>query len=98
MTINPLIFKDYDVRGTYPDQLNDETAYTVARAFVAELGVSQVAVGRDMRLSSPAIAAAAIRGIVDQGAEAIDLGLTSSDELYFAVGNNGYQSGAMITA
>jgi phosphomannomutase len=98
MAINPVIFKDYDVRGTYPDQLDDDTAYAVARGFVAGLGVSQVAVGRDMRLSSPAIAAAVIRGIVDQGAEAIDLGLTSSDELYFAVGNYGYQSGVMITA
>jgi phosphomannomutase len=98
MVVNPAIFKEYDVRGTYPDQLNDEAAYGVASAFVAQMGVSQVAVGRDMRLSSPAIAAAAIRGIVDQGAEAIDLGLTSSDELYFAVGNYGYQSGVMITA
>jgi phosphomannomutase len=98
MAINPTIFKEYDVRGTYPDQLNDDAAYAVARAFVAQLGVSQVAVGRDMRLSSPAIAAAAIRGIVDQGAQAVDLGLTSSDELYFAVGKHGYQSGVMITA
>jgi phosphomannomutase len=98
MAINPVIFKEYDVRGTYPDQLNDDAAYAVARAFVAQLGVHQVAVGRDMRLSSPAIAAAAIRGIVDQGAQAVDLGLTSSDKLYFAVGKNGYQSGVMITA
>ncbi|MGI8912391.1 MAG: phosphomannomutase/phosphoglucomutase [Chloroflexota bacterium] len=98
MAINSAIFKEYDVRGTYPDQLNDDAAYAVARAFVAQLDVSQVAVGRDMRLSSPSIAAAAIRGIVDQGAEAIDLGMTSSDELYFAVGRYGYQSGVMITA
>ncbi|HEY8745850.1 MAG TPA: phosphomannomutase/phosphoglucomutase, partial [Chloroflexota bacterium] len=98
MAIIPAIFKEYDVRGTYPDQLNDDAAYTVARAFVAQLAVTQVAVGRDMRLSSPAIAAAAIRGIVDQGAEAIDLGTTSSDELYFAVGHYGYQAGVMITA
>jgi phosphomannomutase len=98
MAVNAAIFKDYDVRGTYPDQLDDAVAYAVGRAFVAQLDVTQVAVGRDMRLSSPAIAAAAIRGIVDQGAEAIDLGLTSSDELYFAVGQYGYQSGAMITA
>ena len=98
MAISPAIFKEYDVRGTYPDQLNDAAAYAVARAFVAQMAVTQVAVGRDMRLSSPSIAAAAMRGIVDQGAEAIDLGMTSSDELYFAVGHYGYQAGVMITA
>jgi phosphomannomutase len=98
MASSPAIFKEYDVRGTYPDQLNDDGAYAVARAFVAQLAVTQVAVGRDMRLSSPSIAAAVIRGVVDQGAEAVDLGMTSSDELYFAVGHYGYQSGVMITA
>ena len=62
------------------------------------LAVSPVAVGRDMRLSSPDLAAAIIRGITDQGADAIDLGLTTTDELYFAVGKFGYQAGVMITA
>jgi len=96
--IDPNIFKAYDVRGIYPTELNEETAYRIGRAFVQHLGANQVAVGRDMRLSSPAIAAALMRGATDQGADAIDLGLTTTDELYFAVGKYGYPSGVMITA
>ena len=98
MAISPSIFGAYDVRGTYPDMLNEEAAEAIARAFVARMEVPRLAVGRDMRLSSPALAQAAIRGIVAQGAEAVDLGLTSSDELYCAVGTFGYESGVMITA
>ncbi|HEX9070235.1 MAG TPA: phosphomannomutase/phosphoglucomutase, partial [Ktedonobacterales bacterium] len=96
--VDPEIFKAYDVRGIYPDELNEDTAYLVGRAFVHYLGVSQVAVGRDMRISSPAIAAAAMRGITEQGADAIELGMTTTDELYFAVGKFGYPAGIMITA
>ena len=96
--INPDIFKAYDVRGIYPTELNEDAAYRIGRAFVQYLGVNQVAVGRDMRVSSPAIAAAIIRGITEQGADAIDLGLTTTDELYFAVGKFSYPAGVMITA
>src|SRR5687767_4262019 len=91
--IDPGIFKAYDIRGTVPDQMTDEIAYRVGRALVVYLGADRVAVGRDMRLSSPALAAATLRGIADQGAEAIDLGLTSTDQLYFAVGKFGYAAG-----
>ena len=52
MAVDPKIFKAYDVRGVYPDELNEDTAYLVGRAFVQHLGVRQVAVGRDMRISS----------------------------------------------
>ncbi len=96
--INPNIFSAYDVRGIYPDDFNEEAAYRTARAMVQFLGVDTVAVGRDMRLSSPALAAAIIRGITEQGADAVDLGMTTTDELYFAVGNYGYPAGVMITA
>ena len=97
-TIDPGIFKAYDIRGTVPDQLTEEIAYRIGRALVVHLGASSVAVGRDMRLSSPALAAALIRGVTDQGADAVDLGLTSSDQLYFAVGAFGYPAGVMVTA
>jgi len=97
-TLNPKIFKAYDIRGIYPSEFNEEAAYRIARALVLYLGVDSVAVGRDMRLSSPAIAQAVISGITDQGADAIDLGLTTTDELYFAVGKFGYPAGVMITA
>ncbi|HEY8598709.1 MAG TPA: phosphomannomutase/phosphoglucomutase, partial [Thermomicrobiales bacterium] len=96
--MDPKIFKAYDVRGIYPSELNEDYAYQIGRAFVAFMGVERVVVGRDMRTSGQALAGALLRGIADQGAEAIDLGLTSTDELYFAVGKFGYPAGIMVTA
>ncbi len=96
--MNPGIFKAYDVRGIYPTELNEEVAYQIGRAFVAFMGVAQVAVGRDMRVSGPALSKALMEGMAHQGAEVINLGLTSTDELYFAVGKFGYPAGVMVTA
>ncbi len=96
--INPDIFKAYDIRGTYPDQMNEEVARVVGAAAIEHFGVSRIAVGRDMRLSSPALFEAFKDGVTEQGAEVIDLGMVSSDELYFAVGKFGYPAGVMITA
>jgi len=98
VTIDPAIFKAYDVRGIYGEDLTDVIAYRIGRAAAQYLNVSQIAVGRDMRLSSPQLAAALIRGITDQGNDAIDLGMTTTDELYFAVGKFNYPAGVMITA
>ncbi len=92
------LFKAYDVRGTVPDELTPEIAYRIGRGVVAFLGADTVVVGRDMRLSGPALAAALIDGIRDQGADAVDIGLVSTDTLYFAVGKYGYPAGVMITA
>src|SRR5579884_2709977 len=96
--IDPNIFKAYDIRGIYGETLTDEIAYRIGRAAAQYLNVPEIAVGRDMRLSSPQLAAALIHGITDQGVNAIDLGLTTTDELYFAVGKFNYAAGAMITA
>src|SRR6266566_9065877 len=98
VTIDPAIFKAYDVRGIYGQDLNDEIAYRIGRAAALYLQVPEIAVGRDMRLSSPQLAAAIIQGITDQGVNAIDLGMTTTDELYFAVGKFNYSAGVMITA
>src|SRR5579875_3872794 len=98
MMIDPTIFKAYDIRGTYPDQMNEDAAYAIGAAAIQHFGVSQIAVGRDMRLSSPALFEAFKDGVTSQGAEVIDLGMVSSDELYFAVGKFNYPAGAMITA
>src|SRR4051812_24200971 len=98
VTVDPSIFKAYDVRGVYGETLNEEVAYRIGRAATQYLNVSDIAVGRDMRLSSPQITAALIRGITDQGANAIDLGLTTTDGLYFAVGKFNYSAGIMVTA
>src|SRR6266571_1881136 len=98
ITVDPSIFKAYDVRGIYGENLNEEVAYRIGRAAAQYLNVSEIAVGRDMRLSSPQIAAALIQGITDQGVNAVDLGLTTTDGLYFAVGKFEYPAGVMITA
>src|SRR5215469_16687101 len=97
-SVDPAIFKAYDVRGVYGQTLTEETAYRIGRAAAQVLNVTEIAVGRDMRLSSPQIAEALIQGITDQGVNVIDLGLTTTDELYFAVGKFNFSAGAMVTA
>lgn len=101
-TIDPVnigsLFKAYDVRGVVPTELTPDIAYRIGRAMVTYLDCAQVAVGRDMRLSGPALSAALIDGIRDQGADVVDLGLVSTDALYFAVGKFGFPAGVMITA
>lgn len=92
------IFKAYDIRGIYGQDLTDETAYLFGRGLVQYLNASAVAVGRDMRVSSPKLAENLMKGIIDQGANASDLGEISTDSLYFAVGKFGYPAGVMITA
>jgi len=96
--VDPAIFKAYDIRGIYGENLNDEVAYRIGRAAAQYLNVSDIAVGRDMRNSSPQLAAAMLRGISDQGVNAIDLGMVTTDGLYFAVGKFNYPAGVMITA
>jgi phosphomannomutase len=92
------LFKAYDVRGVVPDELTPDIAYRIGRAVVVYLGCDEVVVGRDMRVSGPVLSAALIDGIRDQGANAVDVGLVSTDALYFAVGKFGYPAGVMITA
>jgi len=92
------LFKAYDVRGLVPDELTPEIAYAIGRAMVASLELDKVAVGRDMRISGPALSAALIDGIRDQGADVTDIGLVSTDALYFVVGRFGYSAGVMMTA
>ena len=98
--IDESIFKAYDIRGLYPDALNEEVARQVGRAYVHYLGLpgSRVVVGRDMRLSGPALEEAFIQGVTESGADVLDIGLVSTDALYFAVGHLEEPGGAMITA
>src|SRR5882724_650822 len=98
MNINPDIFKAYDVRGVYPSEVNDDAARAIGAAFVAYLKAKRIAVGRDMRLSSPALAAAFLDGATSQGADVVDYGMISTDMLYFAVARDGHEGGAQITA
>src|SRR5262245_340344 len=96
--LDPQVFKAYDVRGIYPDQLDDDGAYAIGRAFVQQFEPRRIAVGRDMRLSSPQMADAAMRGAADEGAEVLDLGLVGTEMLYFAVGELELDGGIMVTA
>src|SRR5436305_2975477 len=91
------IFKAYDVRGVYPDDINETVAERLGAAFAAFVKAPKVIVGRDMRLSSPALAAAFTQGATRQGAGVIDVGEVSSDALYFASGKLD-APGAMFTA
>ena len=94
------IFKAYDIRGVYPDSLNEDVARQIGRAYVnyLELSGSRVIVGRDMRLSGKALEGAFIQGVNEAGADVLDIGLVSTDALYFAVGHLEESGGAMITA
>jgi phosphomannomutase len=90
-------FKDADIRGVYPTELNDEVAYLVARAFVQLFNHKKVVVGRDMRLSSPALHKSFVTGVTDAGADVVDIGLVPTPALYHASGALNLP-GVMITA
>lgn len=98
--IDESIFKAYDIRGIYPDTLNEDVARDIGRAFVNYLGLSgsRVIVARDMRLSGETLEEAFIEGVTGAGADVLDLGMVSTDALYFAVGHLEEPGGAMITA
>jgi len=96
--MNPNIFKAYDVRGVYPTEVDETAARNIGRAFVAYLQARRIAVGRDMRLSSPSMAAAFIDGARTQGADVVDYGLIATDMMYFAVAREGHDGGAEVTA
>jgi len=106
LPINTEIFKAYDIRGIYGQDFDNEMAYLLGLAFV-ELRKKdsdyngeklQIAVGADMRLSSPALKENLIRGLITAGADAIDLGLVSTPTFYFGVAKYNYQGGVMVSA
>ena len=96
--VNPSIFKAYDVRGVYPSEIDESIAHDIGVGFVAYLHARRIAVGRDMRVSSPSLAAAFIDGARAQGADVVDFGLCGTDMLYFGVAREGFDGGAAITA
>ena len=96
--LDPSVFKAYDVRGIYPSQLDEEGAYAIGRAYVEQFEPRRIAVGRDMRLSGPAMQAAAMAGAADAGADVLDVGLIGTEMLYFAVGELGLDGGIAVTA
>src|SRR4029450_12968147 len=97
-TINPSIFKAYDIRGLYPSEVNEDAARLIGRGFVGYLKAKRIAVSRDMRLSPPSLAAAFIDGATAQGADVVDYGMMGTDMMYFAVARDGHDGGVQITA
>ncbi|MGE5297848.1 MAG: phosphomannomutase/phosphoglucomutase [Acidobacteriaceae bacterium] len=98
MKTDPTIFKAYDIRGIYPEQINEEAVYAIAQAFAKFLGPKTVALGRDVRLSGPSLWEAAKNGLIDHGVNVIDIGVISTDMYYFAVANYGFDAGITISA
>ncbi|MCB1705170.1 MAG: phosphomannomutase [Halioglobus sp.] len=91
-------FKAYDVRGRVPDQLNEEIARRIGRAFAEVVKPRQVVVGHDIRLSSESIKAAVTQGLLEQGVDVYDIGLCGTEEIYFATSHAGMDGGIAITA
>jgi len=91
-------FKAYDIRGRIPDQLNDDVAYRVGRAYAQFLQPKTVVVGQDVRPTSPLLTAALIRGLIEGGADVLDLGLCGTEEVYFATSYARADGGIMVTA
>jgi phosphomannomutase len=103
MKVHSDIFKAYDIRGLYPGEIDETVARQIGRGFVTYLqgGAAKpktIAVSRDMRVSSPAIAAAFIAGALEQGADVVDYGMLGTDQMYFAVVDDGLDGGVQITA
>jgi phosphomannomutase len=96
--LDPAVFKAYDIRGLYPTELDEDGAYRVGRAYVEHFEPRRIAVGRDMRLSSPAMATAVMDGTADGGADVLDLGLVGTEMVYYAVGELELDGGICVTA
>jgi phosphomannomutase len=104
--MDPSIFKAYDVRGTYPDQMDEDLAYRIGRAFPrvlsqlegAPVEALRVALGRDMRLSAPGMAERYAEGIVDAGADVLDIGMAATEMVYWTVGARELDGGLVCTA
>jgi phosphomannomutase len=96
--LDPKVFKAYDVRGIHGKELDEAGAYAIGRAYVEQFEPRRIAVGRDMRVSSPAMAAAVVEGAADAGADVLDLGMVGTEMVYFAVGELGLDGGFAVTA
>src|SRR5918994_1885229 len=94
----PEIFKAYDVRGLYGEQIDGDVAYAVGRAFARVLGKARIGLGRDMRLTAPELAARYREGLMAEGAHVTDAGMVGTEMLYWLVGSRDLDGGLMCTA
>jgi phosphomannomutase len=104
MDINEGIFKSYDIRGIYPDDLNEDIIYKIARAYASLVQTENpgksltIAVGQDMRTSTPALVASLINGLIDSGVNVVDVGLVSTPTFYFVASFYKYDGGMHVSA
>ncbi|MBQ7703812.1 MAG: phosphomannomutase [Selenomonadaceae bacterium] len=98
MAINTTGFGAYDIRGIYPESVNQELAYRVGRIFPKLFDAKKVAVGHDIRLTGPTIADALTRGLTEAGCDVFDIGQCGTEMIYFATGSKDFDGGIMITA
>ncbi|MBR3498840.1 MAG: phosphomannomutase [Selenomonadaceae bacterium] len=98
MAINTSGFGAYDIRGVYPESINQELAYRVGRVFPEIFGAKKIAVGHDIRLSGPTLFDALSRGLTESGADVFDIGQCGTEMIYFATGFHDFDGGIMITA
>jgi phosphomannomutase len=98
VTLDPSVFKAYDIRGLYPEEIDEEGGRRAGAAFVAVTGAKRIALGHDVRLSSPSMAEAVAEGALAAGADVVELGLCATEMLYFAVADGGLDAGACVTA
>lgn len=96
--VKKTLFREYDIRGKYPEEINKDTAYQIAQAYVLALGAKKIAIARDRRIESEKIYPDFVRGIKDAGVQILDLGITSTPALFFTVGNKKLDGGVSITA
>ncbi|WP_188399524.1 phosphomannomutase [Sporomusa sp. GT1] len=98
MEIKRDAFKAYDIRGKVPEELNEEMAYRIGRAFVDIFKAKKVVVGNDIRLSGPAFKSALIKGLTEVGCDVVDIGMCGTEQIYFATAHLNLDGGIMITA
>ncbi len=91
-------FKAYDIRGQLGDELNDDIAYRIGRAFAQYLKPQQVVIGGDARLTSEALKLALAEGLMDEGVNVLDIGLSGTEEVYFSTFHLGIEGGIEVTA
>src|SRR5215831_3526534 len=96
--MNPNIFRAYDIRGVYPSDLDERAVADIGRSYVAVFQPASVAVGMDVRFSSPQLKKSLTDSLQESGVDVIDLGLIATDMLYFAVGKYGYSGGIIVSA
>ncbi|MCK5510314.1 phosphomannomutase/phosphoglucomutase [Candidatus Parcubacteria bacterium] len=98
MPINPSIFKAYDIRGIYPDDINEKAVYSIGRAIICHTKADNIVIGKDCRLSSDKLEEKMIQGIIDQGANVVKIGMATTPMVYYASGALTVDAGVIITA